>query len=246
MEFERKQLEPTKRVGIRLKEAREKQGLGLETLSKRMKVSKKYIASIEKSEFNKIPFAPIYKKNLIRNYAKTLGFEPKSYMLQYESEEHKEEEFAPIPAIRSSSRVTLNVPAITKFILSFALIASVIFYIGFQVKNIIAPPELFLQSPREGQITHESEIIVRGNTEKETRVFINGNEIRTNEEGSFEEQIDLQVGVNTITFTAQKKHGQTTKETRHVTYRQSSDHSSPGEISDTEITIIEGSVTSTE
>lgn len=220
MEFESKPLEENKRVCLRLRDARERQGVGLETLSKRMKVSKKYLRAMEKCDFEAIPFAPIYKKNLIKNYAKTLGLDPAPYLAQYKTEEDTKDNKVFIPHVSKRQGITVNIPSIARIIAIIAIIGSVVLYIGFQIKHIVEPPELNIVSPREGLITSSPQIPIRGNTEEEIRILINGNEIKTQEDGQFEQNLDLQQGVNTIIITAQKKHGKTTNETRHVTYRQ--------------------------
>jgi len=52
-------------------------------------------------------------------------------------------------------------------------------------------------------------------------VSVNGKDVGTNEKGVFEAQIDLSVGVNTLTIEAKKKHGKTTQEVRHVVLKAS-------------------------
>jgi hypothetical protein len=220
MDFESKPLEQTKRVCLRLREARENQGVGLDTLSKRMRVSKKHVQHVERCQFERIPFAPIYKKNLVRNYAKALGLDPEPYIEQYTLEEYSDKKSIHTPNLAPKTSLTINIPSIAKTLTLFILICSIFLYIGIQIKHIIEPPNLYLSSPREGQITNGAQIPVRGQTESEVRVLINGNEIKTDEDGNFEENINLQIGVNTLIITAQKKHGKTTNETRHITYRE--------------------------
>jgi len=219
MNFESLPLEENKRVCLRLRDAREKQGIGLDTLAKRMKISMRYLKDLEKCQFDLIPFAPIYKRNLIKNYAKTLGLDPTPYLDQYKIEETPQTENDFSPPTQKGLGSTLNIPSIARIFSLLLIIGSVLCYIGFQIKNIVDPPLLSIVSPREGLMTTSPQTSIKGITEKEIRIFINGNEIKTDESGNFEQLLDLQLGVNTIIVTAEKKHGKTTSETRHVTYK---------------------------
>ena len=76
-------------------------------------------------------------------------------------------------------------------------------------------------SPQNGYITNANPLVVRGETEPEVYISINGEEIVHYEAGQFETSIYLAPGVNTITISATKKHGKTTTETRHVILKES-------------------------
>ncbi|MCB9798740.1 helix-turn-helix domain-containing protein [Candidatus Nomurabacteria bacterium] len=221
MKFEKKELEQPKRVCFRLKEAREKRGLSLDFVCRKMKMSKKWVQALEHCDFDQIPFAPIYKRNLIKNYCKTLGLDPTTYIEQYETEEVAPEPSTAISPYEQkfSRQRAFNIPSLFKTGI-VALIALILLgYIGFEVRNILRPPKLFLTTPIEGSIVYESPVEVRGFTEKEARVYLNGQEIQTDLEGNFSHDVDLKEGLNTIIVGAEKKHGKNNSLTRHVTFR---------------------------
>ena len=61
---------------------------------------------------------------------------------------------------------------------------------------------------------------IQGKTDEKTAIQINGKEIPHSEKGLFEADITLSQGINALTFTATKRHGKSTSETRHVIYKK--------------------------
>ncbi len=60
-------------AGLRLREAREQQGLTLEDAARVTRVSKAYLAAIEEGHYEKMP-SEAYARGFLRNYARYLGF----------------------------------------------------------------------------------------------------------------------------------------------------------------------------
>ncbi|MFP5259781.1 MAG: RodZ domain-containing protein [Acidobacteriota bacterium] len=61
-------------IGTILREERERQGLSLDTVSDKIKVSRSCLAAIEDGNEKTLPH-PVYAKGFIKNYAKLLGFD---------------------------------------------------------------------------------------------------------------------------------------------------------------------------
>lgn len=60
-------------AGLRLREAREQQGLTLDDAARVTRVSKAYLAAIEEGQYEKMP-SEAYARGFLRNYARYLGF----------------------------------------------------------------------------------------------------------------------------------------------------------------------------
>lgn len=216
--FVKKELAPPQRVCFRLKEAREEKRLSLDEMEKKTLISKKYLQALEECRFRDIPYPAVYQKNFVKKYVEALGLEPEPFMKQYLIEESvKEKKQKPNKDIAKSRWCFL--PTVLRFGGLFLLALIFISYLGWQVKRIVEPPRLVIYSPVEGMITEEQNIFVQGETEKESVVLLNGKEIKNGENGQFKEEVSLSAGVNTLEIVAQKKHGKTTTETRHVVYR---------------------------
>lgn len=220
--FKRKKIEKTNRVCLRLKEARENAGITIDQMAKRTRLSKKYIMALERCEFESLPKGDVYQKNFIKRYLDVLDIPAASYIQQFLLEEgygKKEEpkQVHPHKAKRLSRFRTL--PDLMTYLSVAVLLLAVFGYLGWQVHRILEPPMLTLASPADGHITSDEQIMIRGASEPETHITINGKEVSLAEEGHFEQELDLVEGVNTIVVSATKKHGKTTTETRYVTQR---------------------------
>lgn len=218
--FKKKQLTPTKRVCLRLKELREEKGVSLSELSKRTKICSRYLKALEECRFNDLPTAEVYQKNFVKNYVVALGLNPGPFLSQYNLEEKVKTKIKHPLKILKQNWLN-NLPFILRHAMVVLLVLGLVFYLGLQVKRIIEPPKLSLFSPQEGYITESGSLMVQGQTEKEARVYLNGKEIRNNEQGQFKELVDLSLGVNTITINVEKKHGKNTTVTRHVVLKES-------------------------
>lgn len=209
---------PPKRVCLRLKELREEKKVTLEEMAHKTKIDKKYLEALEKCQFEKLPKALIYQKNIVRRYAESLGVKPDLFLEQYLIEEtHKQKIKHPHTALKNNFWSQL--PTFLRYGFLMLIILIIVFYLGWQIKNIIKPPKLVIFSPIEGYITENDQLLLVGETEKEAKVTVNGKDIKNNENGQFKEMINLSSGVNTITIVTKKKHGKTTAQIRHIVYR---------------------------
>lgn len=209
---------------LRLKEMREQQNLSLEDLSKKLKMSKSHILAIEECRVNDLPFAPVYRKKLVADYCKILGI---TDLVNQFVEEELEPTMAPQTQTSLKKTITqwYNLPLFFRTGCTLTMVLLFFGYLGLQVKKIVEPPALNLISPINGFITKDSNLQIAGQTDKEVTITINGKEIKNNTEGAFDERLILSPGVNTLVIAAQKKHGKTTTETRHVVLEQTSEFS---------------------
>ena len=218
MHFQTKNLQKPERTCIHLKNLREQKGISLEEIAKRLKMSTHHIRALEECRSKDLPFASIYKKKLVRQYCSIVEADYKKLVHQF-VEEELEQSLAPIAQKSLSKKgivVWYNIPFLFRIGATLAIALVFFGYLGLQVKKIIEPPELQLFSPVNGMITAESNLQIRGQTDKEVKVTINGKEIKNSEQGVFDETLSLAPGVNTLVISAEGKHGKTTSETRYV------------------------------
>lgn len=214
--FHKKELDPPKRVCLRLKECREARGISLAELAKRTRISQKYLEAIESCRFDDIPFAAIYQKNFIKRFASALSLPPHEFLDQYNQEEVRGADAPQTPTARRDARHLSNLPLILRRTVLGAAVVLAIAYLGLQVKQSIDPPMLALFSPVNGSVVATREVSVHGSTKEGVQIFINGEAVILNQNGEFKEKIYLAPGINTIVVSAKRKHGKTTVETRHV------------------------------
>ncbi len=218
--FERKKISAGKRVCMKLKEAREKSFLSLDELSRQTKISKKHLIALEECRFEDIPYASVYQKNFLKKYAEILNLPVDDILNQFVEEEvspHKKEEKVNKEIHRKKFQ---NLPSLLRLIFTLAIVLSLVAYIGWQIQTLIKPPELILFSPENGLVTADYELTIRGQTNQEAKIYINGLEITSTGDGQFSEVITLSPGVNTINISAKKKNGKTTEITRYVVFKE--------------------------
>jgi len=222
--FTRKKIEQTNRVCFRLKEARKAAGFSIEEMSEKTKLSKAYIRALENCEFQNLPSGTIYQKNFIKRYLSVLNIPSTSYIQQFLIEEGYDQEPAktvsPHPHKPKSIFSFLALPSLMKYIGIGVVLLGTFGYLGWQVNRILEPPMLTLLSPDDGHITTDDHITIKGLSDPETDIAINGKGVSYTKNGQFEQTLDLVEGVNTIVVEATKKHGQKTTETRYVTQRK--------------------------
>lgn len=214
MTFEKKKLTPPKRVCLRLKEARDAAKISLDELASRTKLNKRHLVALEECRFDDIPYAPIYQKNFIRSYAQAVGVAAEPLLEQFMIEENPLPKKAAVVPVRHHR--LQDFPYLLRTIAVASAVIIFFVYLGLQVKAIVDPPTLTLYTPEDGYVTANSTIVIRGQTEKESTVLLNGKEIQTNNSGLFQETVTLANGINTLTVSAHKRHGKEVSETRHV------------------------------
>lgn len=214
--FKKKLLDtPPERVCLRLKKLRLEQNKSINEISQKTKIDKKYLIALEECRFKDLPSVTVYQKNIVKSYIEALGLESQPFLKQYLLEENilkKKKKSLPT----KNTNWLYRLPDIIKYGAIFLLILILVFYLVWQVKKIIDPPELTIFSPQDGMISNQIQLPISGETDKNAFVYLNGKEITHDNEGKFTETIDLQTGVNTITITAKKKHGKTITEIRNV------------------------------
>jgi len=222
--FTKKKITPSKRVCLRLKEAREASGMTIEQVSLETKIDKKYLVALEECRFEKLPEAKVYRKNFIKLYLRAIGINPTSFVKQYTIEEEGAEKAVGntqhLPAKRLNTYHFHNIPFVVRTSLVAGVVLLLVGYLALQVKHIVDPPTLVLFTPEHGEVTKQKTIVIKGQTEREVQVTINGNTVVNNDQGVFEEHIDLTSGVNEIQIAASKKYGKEIREVRHVVLQE--------------------------
>jgi hypothetical protein len=110
-------------------------------------------------------------------------------------------------------KIIFKVVIIALFVLSFSA------YGLYKSKGLISGPQITIDSPTNGSTVANSNTEIIGKVKNVAAVFLNGNQIFTNEKGEFKEGLLLASGYNIIVINAKDKFGRETKETREVVIR---------------------------
>lgn len=195
-------------LGELLTKKRQEIGLSLSQLSKRTLIAERYLEAIEAEDWLKLP-GEVYLKNFLRSYAFEVGLDPVRVEKKYEQNRvlftsNSIESLQKTLPLSSSHFIIL--PKFIKSFLIVALLVLLIGYIGWQAKAYFTPPQLIIYYPTDNLIVEEPTITLSGKTDPEVVVTVNDVLVSVNN-GIFEEELDLQPGLNILKVTATKKNG---------------------------------------
>ncbi|MDD5340883.1 MAG: helix-turn-helix domain-containing protein [Patescibacteria group bacterium] len=201
-------------LGHVLKRYREEAGLKIEQVEKDTKISKRMILALENDDHAILP-EDLYAKNLIKSYAEYLSLDYNKLLnLFNKGREINKGANLEKQKVQGETKVYMT-PQLFRYVVMGIILLVLLIYLGIQINQIFTPPFLEVDQPPQSLTTTQNFIEVKGETEKEARVFINGKEIFIDPNGGFLATLDLQKGLNTIKISASKKHS-----SENVIYRE--------------------------
>lgn len=202
-------------IGEQLREKRVSLKLDLTEVSQRLNINIDYLRFIEEGQIDKLPVG-VYGKNFLKEYMFFLGLDSREvleFLRDFRSDSPQEDLFV--------ERVTkthqfLIIPKIIRYAMIALGVLICIIYLSYYIKNIIAAPDLFVDSIQNDVIVRENYVDIIGRTDVQAELSINDNPILIDTRGNFRERINLRNGLNVITVTAQKKYSKKNIITRKV------------------------------
>jgi len=202
-------------LGEKLRQARRLKNLQIEEAAQLTKIRVDYLMALEEERFDRLP-AGLYGKNFLKEYASFLGLDAKMIMQDWEHEltyVQKDDPFAQ-KIVKKNKFVIF--PRIIRNLIICLAVATCFIYLTVYFKQITTPPDLTISEPADNLITTSSSFTIRGITEKEAEVTINGELVLSNSGGEFYQPINLKKGQNNITVKAKKKYSRENTITRQI------------------------------
>lgn len=217
--FTIKKLTPVFLVGEVLKNERARRRLTIEEAAQTLGLSAKYIQILETNAWAKLP-GEVYAKSFIKKYARFLELDPEAILNQY-LEDSQRDWLAAAPAPKHPRpnlglKQLSSVPAVFRHVALSGLLLILTLYLSYEVAGVFSPPYLAIESPDEGAVNTGEVAVVKGRTEPEARVQINGKEVVSDGRGAFSASVGLQGGLNIIKVSATKRHGGTSTISRNI------------------------------
>jgi cytoskeletal protein RodZ len=193
-------------LGAKLKAARELRQLNPEAAAKRLNIRLEYLLAIEGDRFDRLP-AGLYSKNYIKDYAALLGFSATEIQKWiHENLEVANEKQDPFSQKIVRRQEFIVFPKLIKNIVLILIFLACLLYLAFYFKKIVFPPDLNVYQPDKNLKISENFIEIKGETEAEAELSINGEAILNTNRGNFSTTINLKKGLNNIIIKAKKKY----------------------------------------
>ena len=208
-----------KKVGDLLRETRLKRGLTVKDSSKFTRIHEQYLKALESGNYALFS-DKVHIRGFIQNYAKFLGLNFEEILAvwrrEYKDTENQTE-------LSSSNNFFSKIFISPKMLVTaFIVIVSVVFswYLYSQYQSYAGVPPLLIESPENNLVTTTKEIWVKGRSYKNTFVYVNGEEAKTTETGSFRFPVSLDLGLNTLIVKASNRLGKETEVKLSVVYKE--------------------------
>ncbi len=209
--------------GADLKELRCLRGWSEQELAKVSGIPVYIIKTLENEKFSEFD-NPFYHERHVRTLVKVLDGRVPFFVGKYRSA-LKKEGYDPKTRIKDYSFTKKIKPVefftTTKY-LPFLLLLPFFFLLGFYVWNeakiFRQAPVLNLSEPENYQTINSPSVNIRGKTDPNASVFINGMEAVVESNGGFHYNLDVPRGLTKINIVAKRRYGLETLVERYITY----------------------------
>ncbi len=205
-----------KTAGQILKENRLKKQIGLDEVTRETKIRKSYLKDLEKDSYQSLPSVATIK-GFIRNYAQFLGLEPEKVVAIFKRDYRRTQEQKIVfpPKVDLNKEFKWN-PKKTLIVVVALFIVAFLTYLAYQYHGLLGRPRLEVDLPLDNQRVTEEQIVIKGRTDLDNSVTINGSLTQLNEKGEFTYRLRLTSGENKIVIETTNRLGRKTRQTKTV------------------------------
>ncbi len=204
-----------------LRARREALGMTVEGLAREACVASRYIQALEEGKYRLFP-AKVYAEGAVRRTAHVLGGQDGDLLLAALNREWANGSGQENTNIHRRGRSRQG--GIRFFltlrrlwaIVGGGLLAALIGFWGMRLFVFASGPVLTIESPADRSRISRPTVAVRGFTEKESSLTVNGREVTIDERGAFTDEIELQLGVNRLQFVSESRFGKVSEEVRYI------------------------------
>ena len=189
----------------------------LSEMVKATKIQKKVLDAFEQNDFDRLPPSS-YARRFLKTYVRALGGD-ENYFLQRYDEERGDSDVIRVEGllpqrVRNVWKLTgMSAAKAAGFALASLAVAG---YLGVEVRNVTAPPRLDVTFPADGYVTQDAVIHLRGTADPKASVEVNGAEVFTHPDGSFDADVALQRGLNVVTVEGAKRYSRPAETHRRI------------------------------
>lgn len=185
------------------------------------RIQKSLLDAFERNDFQQLP-PPSYARRFLSTYVKAMGAEETYYLQRFDEERGSCDitHLSRLPPERARPGLRFTAAGIAKTAGALACALSIVVYLGFQVRNITAPPRLSIEAPFDGYISHEAVVKLSGTADPKATIKVNGMDVLTRPDGRFETDVALERGLNVITVEGAKRYSRVAETYRRIILEQ--------------------------
>ncbi len=205
------------RLGELLQKRRKELDLSLDNIERDTHIRTKYLKLIEAGDYASLA-DDVYSRGYVKNYAEHLGFDTKEILKLYSQERHTYDANSGVNKATArtlkpiDSQTYTMTPRSILVVLTSLFVLIMVGYIGWQLSQLSTPPIISLTN-QEKSVVNTSYVIISGEVDGGSDMFINDSPILTTPDGSFSERVTLVDGTNQIKITAKNKFGKESTKT---------------------------------
>ncbi len=209
----------TATIGERLLRRRQALNLSIQDVSQEIQAPRKFIQALEEDRFE-VFSAKVYALGFLKKLITLLNLEDGPALIQEFNTEWEIQILRKNNVALSLQKRKRDFFNLTPRRLALGGGGIVLFlflsFFGYRLFNFLVVPKLELTEPQNQAVLTEPIVRVQGKTEKESRLTVNGRELKIDEAGNFDEKIELGAGLNGLEFLVQNRFGKQNKVTRYV------------------------------
>lgn len=201
--------------GEKLRQARRFKNLKIDDIAKKINIKAEYLLAIEDERLEDLP-AGLYGKNFLKQYTHFLGLNVNEILKLWNEQllsSHPDDPFSRKILARHKFIIF---PRLIRNLLIIGAIITCFLYLSFYFKKITLPPKLIITQPETNLALSDTSLQVKGETEAEAEITINGELVLNNQEGYFSQTVNLKKGLNNIIVKAKKKYSREQTVTRQI------------------------------
>ncbi len=202
-----------------LSKRRKELDLSLEDIERNTHIRRKYLKLLESGDYANLS-NDVYSRGYVKNYADYLGFDTKEILKLYSKERF---EYDSSLGLKNKSRNSRGLkpidsqtytitPKTILFALTSIFVLIMVGYVSWQFSQLSSPPVIRLAN-QEKSSTDNSYVIISGEADSGSDVFINDSPILSAPDGSFSDRVMLVNGSNQIKISARNKFGKESTKT---------------------------------
>lgn len=207
-------------LGEYLRMRRGQMHISTDDMARELKIAPRYVAALEEGAYHIFP-AKIYAHGFLKRSLVFLGiteeYQQQACMDLFQDEwlaHFPEKDTAQVALPEKQKYVLLLTPSRIMQAIGVLAVGVFLVFLGIQLRHFTGAPALALQEPTNNFVTDRPAVQVKGITEKESQLTVNGREVTIDGAGNFDAEIDLQHGVNMLEFLVRNRFGKETRVTR--------------------------------